>query len=1043
MKLLCSMDIFIKRLRNLLKFSIYMIALFIVVTCNPSHEKGKSRAKSRIQYQKKDSLATSSQFLYEEYALADSLFDESKTEDALIKYEEIVRQNTGPLNFNKRLYGLMRIANCYFGSSRFEKAGQILNEGLSIIRKNDKIDSLLLFDFNELRGKNYRHLEEPDSALFCLKLAENIALTHSVEKIRLAHLYESIADVYRFSLSDYIVAERFYNKSKTFYEGLTNVSKEDLLSFYYRLSANYRLKKDYEKALNYAFKALALSASDKQLKERWNVHIFNLLAIIYQKEEDYNKAIFYFQKAIHFAQQKNDKLSLPLFYNNLGGAYFFHNDFDKAKFYYKEALVNSQYINNKTVTADANLNLAELYDALGEVDSSQFFFKKALTLKKEIYKKKHPEIALAYLYYGNLFKKLNRFDSALILYQKVFTEGIGAFNNPNTESNPSAELILKHYNFFNALIQKADVYKHKFYLTDHDRNLLSALVCYDLLDSVLYMQKIMYDDDYSKMISNKASKEIYNEAIEVCYLLHRKKGDNLYIEKALKYMEKAKANVLWENLKSMAANARIGTPDSLIDKERLLKSKLAFYKNKLRMLEEDFSKEENFHKVNDQIFKISQNLEQLKKDISIKSPSYYNLKYAASATSTSEIKGYCRETSSIFAEYFWGEKEVYAIGISPDSTIFKKIGNKTELESKLIEFQSLIKNEPALPFAENYLKIKETGFLLYSKLVKPVIHAISVNDDTRHSLIIVPDENLCSVPFEAFLTSRPEGTNVDFKKMPYLLRSFNIKYASSMNIFFQPRYNTNTEGKLIGFDHYISTNSKTSTPVFSQIRGSAQELELIKEAMGFGQFFKGETATEKNFKLNAPTADILHLAVHGVADTINPLNSRLIFNKSSSEEDGKLYFHELYNLKTNASLVVLSACQTGVGRNLKGEGVMSLGRAFQYAGASSLITALWEINDRSSAKLVGSFYENLSDEKLICSALTKAKLSYLEKADEITAHPKNWAGLVVYGNSEDSVSIESSDPFYIFVAIFLAVLVFLFLLNKGRQVQSYFKLLFL
>ena len=108
--------------------------------------------------------------------------------------------------------------------------------------------------------------------------------------------------------------------------------------------------------------------------------------------------------------------------------------------------------------------------------------------------------------------------------------------------------------------------------------------------------------------------------------------------------------------------------------------------------------------------------------------------------------------------------------------------------------------------------------------------------------------------------------------------------------------------------------------------------------------------------------------------------------------------YEIYNMSLPAELTVMSACNTGFGQLAEGEGVISLGRAFSYAGCQSVMMSLWMANDQSTAKLMDHFYKNLSQGQTKNGALKNAKLTYLENADPLTAHPYFWAGLVSTGD---------------------------------------------
>jgi len=147
---------------------------------------------------------------------------------------------------------------------------------------------------------------------------------------------------------------------------------------------------------------------------------------------------------------------------------------------------------------------------------------------------------------------------------------------------------------------------------------------------------------------------------------------------------------------------------------------------------------------------------------------------------------------------------------------------------------------------------------------------------------------------------------------------------------------------------------------------------------------------------------IIHFATHGLIDDNNPARSSIVLslgnNTEEVGEDGFLQMREIFNLKLNSDLVTLSACQTGLGKFFKGEGIESLNRAFFYAGASSVLMSLWPTNDQASCQLMARFYTHLRSSESIMNALQKAKLEMI--ASDVLSHPYYWAGFIVTGKAD-------------------------------------------
>jgi CHAT domain-containing protein len=194
---------------------------------------------------------------------------------------------------------------------------------------------------------------------------------------------------------------------------------------------------------------------------------------------------------------------------------------------------------------------------------------------------------------------------------------------------------------------------------------------------------------------------------------------------------------------------------------------------------------------------------------------------------------------------------------------------------------------------------------------------------------------------------------------------------------------------------------------FEIFRSSPSQLtENTTEVIKAGNYLNGDTylgddASEKEFKNSARDYSILHLAMHALINDKNPLSSTLIFTKTNdSIEDDYLHTYEIYNMKLNADLAVLSACNTADGVLQSGEGIMSLSRAFMFAGVNNIVSTLWPANDATSSQLMEIFFKNIKEGIPLATALRNAKLTFLKTTDPAHAVPYYWANFILVGNNE-------------------------------------------
>ncbi|MCF8243008.1 MAG: CHAT domain-containing protein [Melioribacteraceae bacterium] len=214
--------------------------------------------------------------------------------------------------------------------------------------------------------------------------------------------------------------------------------------------------------------------------------------------------------------------------------------------------------------------------------------------------------------------------------------------------------------------------------------------------------------------------------------------------------------------------------------------------------------------------------------------------------------------------------------------------------------------------------------------------------------------------------------------------------------------------------------SKNQDAPLQPLLYSRTEVESIQDIIGGDIELDGKV--EKNRLLeNLSAYDIIHFATHTEIDNENPLLTRFyISNKFKTEEENSIYISEIYPMNLKAKMSVLSSCNTGTGALLKGEGIISMARAFRFAGCPSVVMSLWEIDDISTSRIMNSFYGNLKNGDRKDEALRNAKLQYLKKSNSKTAAPIFWAAAVPIGRL-DKLSFQTGirTIYYILPAVIL------------------------
>jgi CHAT domain-containing protein len=333
--------------------------------------------------------------------------------------------------------------------------------------------------------------------------------------------------------------------------------------------------------------------------------------------------------------------------------------------------------------------------------------------------------------------------------------------------------------------------------------------------------------------------------------------------------------------------------------------------------------------------------------------------------------------------YFIGQEEIFIFIVTKKN--IKAV--KTPKDSLFDKSASSMRNSIKYNVVSSFIS---SAKMLHNRLIPKL--PLYINE-----LVILPDGILGTIPFEALIHYESESS--DYASSPFLIKTYGISYDYSATLFTQ-RDSRNEE---------LSSDILLMAPVdFSEnelnlatLPGSEKEIDEIRFLFmgndGQPAVRSRKQASESNFKLeDLNKYRYLHLATHGIVNESEPALSRIFLNPGQNE-DGSLYAGEIYNLKINADLVTLSACETGLGKVAKGEGIVGLSRALQYAGANNIIVSLWQVADESTSQMMIDFYKyNLSnDHHGYNEALRQAKLGLLN-SEEYNS-PYYWAPFILVG----------------------------------------------
>ncbi|MEL7340398.1 MAG: CHAT domain-containing protein, partial [Bacteroidota bacterium] len=512
--------------------------------------------------------------------------------------------------------------------------------------------------------------------------------------------------------------------------------------------------------------------------------------------------------------------------------------------------------------------------------------------------------------------------------------------------------------------------------------------------------RLRYVHNDSKFKLAEAALTVYEGAIEAAYRLYQQTSDPQLFAKAFAMSEKSKAVLLLQSLKDVNARQFAQIPDSLSQQERAIASQITrleeqLFKARFNSAERDSLQIAEWE---NQLFALHREREQLAQELELIFPDYHRLKYDLQAHGIEELQQALSEENRALVEYFVGERNLAILYLDQDHFRWQIQPLPSNLPEQVQQFRGALASPLATEEAEVLL---ENGLSLYYELIQPLY---DLGVDTSKSWLMVPDGVLGYLPFEALMRSRPAQVGA-YKTYDFLLFAQRLSYTYSAEIWLEMRQKKSTASKtLIAFAPTFGPGDNPNRgfdPLrggFSPLAHNQEEAEAVQATMG-GRVLLGSEATELAFRQLAGQYQIIHLSSHARVNDTDPLYSQIAFSHTEkAEQDGLITVAELFEMHLPVEMIVLSACETGVGKLYRGEGISSQAKGFAYAGAKSIITTLWSINDAASSILMPDLYEGLQAGMSKDEALREAKLRYIQQSDQLGAHPFYWAAFVPIGD---------------------------------------------
>jgi len=471
------------------------------------------------------------------------------------------------------------------------------------------------------------------------------------------------------------------------------------------------------------------------------------------------------------------------------------------------------------------------------------------------------------------------------------------------------------------------------------------------------------------------------------------------------------------HLKNAKAKAQLIRDTSYLAKEQSFKKELRSIESSLVHTSLNEGDELRRRALQDSLFSVRNNYNLFLKELYSKYPQIYDQE-KNEAYSFDDLKVELKQRDNALIEYFISDTILYSFVIWNDVL---KVYQK-EIGPDFYEAVKDFRRHTSSIDLESYINYIETANGLFDILLSDILKENSIQ---INSLVIIPDDVLYTISFDALITEKPVSEEINrYDRLSYLAKDYSISYHYSSLLL--EGVNTTGGNDLSSFAPSFSKETMEEASL-EKLISHTDEVLLIDEIYR-GEVYLDSFATKERFESDVIDINIAHLATHAACNDSLPMESRIFFS------DRYISTYEIYNLPHSLDLIVLSACETGKGLLQKGEGVMSLARAFIASGARSVITSLWNVNDSATLSLMQSFYSHLSQGESIQSSLHQSKKEYISNATSIMdAHPYYWSGFILIG---DDVIFRSNYSYWIWIFfgfIVLMIVVFYYLKINRRK----------
>jgi CHAT domain-containing protein/tetratricopeptide (TPR) repeat protein len=899
--------------------------------------------------------------------------------------------------------------------NNYSKAAEILN--------NNKFFGRDLFDAYLNIGIVKANLGIYDKAFAYFERASEIVdESGSIDNAVLARFYNNYG-LLTTMMGKIELANSYFNISEKYYHSLESNNFKSLAALNLNKGVNYF------NSLNYTLSSLFYNKTVKLFKENnpqdpGIIRALSNLCVLSRELGEFQASLDYGHDALNNNPSEDMKLVL---FQNLARTYEKMYNYAKAKDNFKLALLLTEQSGfNPRHKFDLYILYADYLMARGDNDLCYSYYKKALDIEGDLngYKTQNYAFVLSKIGFC-LLKTEDKSRTA----QHYFNRSIEIWRNHiHQDKNGIVNESFHDLRFALAYWGKSQALVNKYNLDGGVDHLFEGLNNYEwLLEQLERISRNLQKENQE--IIREQLYPIYNEAIDLSFKLYELTSSNIYQKKAFLFSEKSKSAILLSSIQNMNALKTSDLPKDVLLLDQNLNEEINAVKKQLfdeKQKSNPFKKKLSFFE--NRLVNLLQTHDSLVSDLEKNHKKYYALKYDLSIIEFNELNKKLSSHEAL-VEYQLFDSSLYIFTLRNKKLFTKKLIVDSSFYESLDYVIGLNKQDLSTQTRSDFNMFIHHSYNLYNYLIKPINSHIK-----DKNLIIIPSGLLGYLPFEILVKPGGKIKELDYKNLNYLLKEFSISYAYSSTLRFSPYFNnpiykTNLSILYMSPD-YDGNNSIANTVdqiSFKKLPFARMEVDELQKEFG-GKAIIGKDAKKSCFIKAAPNYDILHLAMHTNINDSLPMYSNLVFSQFNEDSETRfLHTSEIYALDLKASMVTLSACNTGSGILQKGEGIMSLARGFVFAGVPSVVMTLWEVQDESGLQVMKAFYGYLSAGLSKDKAMQLAKLDMLESANMIKSHPNIWSAYIVTGDTAPiNIQDEKKTIWPLLLFVIPLVLIFVF-----------------